>query len=52
MLVTNAQATVSENQAFFNTKLGVDVAPGDTDAGGNKAGGNAALHRCADVVCS
>jgi len=52
ILVTNPQATLSKNQAFFNTKLGVDATPGDTDAGSNKAGGTGALHQCADVVCS
>jgi copper-binding protein NosD len=52
LVVTSPRATLSKNIAFFNTKLGIDAAPGDTDATGNKAGGNGSLHQCADVVCS
>jgi parallel beta-helix repeat protein len=44
--------TLSKNVAFFNTQLGINGGPADTDGGGNRAGGNGKPHECEEVVCS
>jgi parallel beta-helix repeat protein len=40
------------NKAYFNTQLGINLGPGDTDGGGNKAAGNGTAHQCENIVCS
>jgi parallel beta-helix repeat protein len=44
--------TLSKNVAFFNTGLGINGGPADTDLGGNRAGGNGKAHQCEEVVCA
>ena len=44
--------TISKNVAFFNTLLGINGGPADTDGGGNHAGGNGKAHQCEEVICT
>jgi hypothetical protein len=44
--------TMSGNKAYFNLQFGINGAPGVTDGGNNKAGGNANAAQCNNVVCS
>jgi hypothetical protein len=44
--------TLSGNQAFFNSLVGIGAAAGVNDGGHNKANGNGTLAQCTDIVCS
>jgi hypothetical protein len=44
--------TVTGNQAFFNSTLGIVGFPGVSDGGHNKASGNGTLAQCVNIVCS
>lgn len=45
-------AKLSGNKAYWNDHLGIQIGPGDLDAGKNLASGNGTAHQCEDIVCS
>jgi parallel beta-helix repeat protein len=49
--VRASNARLRDNSAFDNGLLGINAAPGVTDAGGNRARGNGNLLQCVNVLC-
>jgi parallel beta-helix repeat protein len=50
--VRTATTTITANQAFDNTALGIDAVAGVIDGGGNQASGNGDARQCVGVVCT
>jgi len=50
--VTTPPLTARSNAAADNTALGIILGAGDTDGGGNRAGGNGSQHQCENIVCN